>query len=78
MAKISAEELVRVELAEWYTLTPMERWRQSSILWETYFSLGGSLDPEPDTQSPFFDRTAQGSRPIDGRPGVHPLRRRRV
>lgn len=78
MAKISADELVGEELAEWYSLTPMERWRQSAKLWETFLALGGSLDPEPDTQSPFFDRSTPGSRPIDGRAGVHPLRRRRV
>jgi hypothetical protein len=24
-------------------------------LWETYLALGGSLEPEPDTQRPFFD-----------------------
>jgi hypothetical protein len=46
------EELVG---AEWYFLTPQERWRESSQLWETYLALGGSLEPEPDTQSPFFD-----------------------
>lgn len=23
-------------------------------MWGTYLLLGGSLDPEPDTQSPFF------------------------
>ena len=78
MAKISAEELVGEELAEWYSLTPLERWRQSTKLWETYLSLGGSLDPESDTQSPFFNRAAQGTRPIDGRSGVHLVRRRRV
>ena len=78
MAKISAEELVGEELAEWYRLTPMERLRQSSKLWETYLDLGGSLDPEPDTQSPFFDRTAPSARPIDGRSGLHHVRRRRV
>lgn len=78
MAKISAEELVGEELAEWYSLTPMERWRQSAKLWETYLALGGSLDPEPDTHSPFFDRSSPSSRPIDGRPGMHPIRRRRV
>ncbi len=61
MAKISAEELVGEELAEWYSLTPTERWRQSTKLWETYLSLGGSLDPESDTQSPFFDRDGSDS-----------------
>src|SRR5205823_5658624 len=52
---ISAQELVGEELAEWYSLTPLERWRESEKLWQVYLSLGGSLDPEPDTQSPFFD-----------------------
>ena len=75
MSKISAEELVGEEWAEWYALSPMERFRESEKLWETYLSLGGSLDPEPDTQSPFFDRSAPGSRPIDGRPGLHIVRR---
>lgn len=57
MTKMSAEELVGEEWAEWYSLTPMERFRESEKLWETYLSLGGSLDPEPDTQSPFFNRS---------------------
>ncbi len=78
MAKITAEELVGEELADWYALTPMELWRESSKMWEIYLSMGGSLDPEPDTQSPFFDRATLGSRPVDGRAGVHTLRRRRV
>ena len=78
MGRISAEELVGEEMAEWYGLTPAERWRESSKLWVTYLSLGGSLDPEPDTQSPFFDHEARSTRPIDGRSGLHPVRRRRV
>lgn len=76
MVKISAEELVGEEQAEWYALTPMERWRESAKLWEIYLSMGGSLDPEPDTQSPFFDRSTPSARPIDGRTGMHTLRRR--
>ena len=78
MEKISAEELVGEEWAEWYSLTPMERFLESEKLWETYLSLGGSLDPEPDTQSPFFDAAEQCTRPIDGRPGLHIVRRGRV
>ena len=38
---------------EWYRLTPLERWRESMKLWEFYLRVGGSLDPEPDSQSPF-------------------------
>lgn len=75
---ISAEELVGEEMAEWYMLTPLERWRESAKLWEIYLSLGGSLDPECDTQSPFFDPKQPSSRPVDGRPGLRLIRRGRV
>ena len=50
----SAKHLVGHEWAEWYLLTPIQRWQESSKLWQTYLSLGGTLDPEPDTQSPFY------------------------
>jgi len=52
---IQPEKLVGGEWAEWYRLTPVQRWLESEKLWQTYLALGGSLDPEPDTQSPFFD-----------------------
>ena len=72
---ISAVQLVGEELAEWYALTPWERWREAAKLWEVYLSLGGSLDPEPDTQSPFFDGETACARPVDGRAGLHIVRR---
>ena len=75
---ISAEELVGGEWAEWYRLTPAQRWTETSRLWQTYLYLGGSLDPEPDTQSPFFDGGAPGALPVDGRAGVRVLRRCRI
>jgi hypothetical protein len=75
---LSAEELVGEEWAECYLLTPIERWEQSSVLWQTYLTLGGSLDPEPDTQSPFFDSGALGSVSAHGRPGLRVLRSGRV
>jgi len=75
---ISPEELVGEEWAEWYRLTPLERWRESEKLWQSYLLLGGSLDPEPDTQSPFFDASAQSTRAADGWPGVRVIRRSRV
>ena len=37
----------------WYRLTSQERWRETEKLWEFYLLVGGSLDPEPDSQSPF-------------------------
>ena len=72
---ISAEELVGDEWAEWYRLTPAQRWTETSLLWQTYLALGGSLDPEPDTQSPFFDARAPGPVPAHGRPGLRVIRR---
>lgn len=75
---ISPEELVGEEWASWYRLSPVERWRESGQLWEIYFHLGGSLDTEPDTQSPFFDLTAPSARTTDGRRSMRVLRRSRV
>ena len=54
---ITIEQLAKSvgdEWMEWYRMTPAERWRASGQLWEVYVALGGSLDPEPDTQSPFY------------------------
>ena len=72
---IDPEDLVGPEWAEWYRLTPLERWAESEKLWASYLALGGSLDPEPDTDSPFFDPQAARSEPVDGRPGVPVLPR---
>ena len=63
------------EWAEWYALTPLERLEESSTLWHTYLELGGSLDPEPDTQSPFFDPEEWRAVALDGRPGLRVVRR---
>ena len=70
------------ELARLYLLDPAEiteeRWAESQRLWQDYLDMGGSLDPEPDTQSPFFDEGEARSQPPDGRPGVRVVRRSRV
>jgi hypothetical protein len=77
-AMIEPEQLVGDEWAEWYRLTPMERWLESEKLWQIYLAFGGSLDPEPDTQSPFFDASEAGQGPAHGRAGLRVLRRSRV
>jgi hypothetical protein len=74
----SMKELAGEEWAEWYGLTPAQRWIESGKLWRNYLSLGGSLDPEPDTQSPFFDPKAACSNSSHGRPGMRIIRRSRV
>ena len=72
---LRAEDIVGEEWAEWYRLTPRERFLESEKLWETYLALGGSLEPEPDTQSPFFDPEEWRANFADGRPSVRVLRR---
>jgi hypothetical protein len=72
---IDPEEFVDPEWVEWYGLTPLERFEASQQLWGQYLSLGGTLDPEPDTQSPFFDPEAPFAVPDDGRTGLRMLRR---
>jgi hypothetical protein len=73
---IRAEDLVGAEWAEWYGLTPAERWRESGKLWASFLALGGSLDPEPDTQSPFFDARARRASAAHGRARLRIIRRR--
>ena len=63
------------EWQEWFRLTPLERWRETMKLWAQYLAQGGSLDPEPDSQSPFDFPEQRGSRPVDGRSGMRVLRR---
>ena len=66
------------EVLSWWSLTPAQRFAESEKLWITFRALGGSLDPEPDWQSPFYFAEAPRAGAPDGRPGVHPVRGRRV
>ena len=45
--------MIEDETLEWYRMSPTERFEESQKLWEIFTILGGSYDPEPDTQSPF-------------------------
>jgi len=45
--------VIEEETLEWYRMSPSERFEESQKLWDTFLILGGSYDPEPDTQSPF-------------------------
>ena len=69
------ESLIDAEWLDWYRLEPEERWKESSKLWSFYLSTGGSLDPEPDSQSPFDFIYAGRSRAPDGRSGLRLIRR---
>lgn len=69
------EDFIEAEWLDCYRLAPLERWHVSSELWEHYLSIGGSLDPEPDSESPFYDGRSPGPRPVDGRPGLRVIKR---
>lgn len=75
MSNHQPNELSDDEWSEWYRLTPQERWSESMKLWEFYRAVGGSLDPEFDTDSPFNDAWFERPVPSHGRPGVRLIRR---
>lgn len=63
------------EEEEWARMTPAERYVESGKLWAVYLSLGGSFDPQPDSQSPFDFPELERAVPPDGRSGVRIVRR---
>lgn len=52
---IDPEDILGPKGAEWCRMTPQEQWAETAKLWQFSLAVGGSLDPEPDPQSPFFD-----------------------
>ncbi len=63
------------EWQEWVKLTPLERFRQSEQIFAQYLAMGGSLDPDPDPTSPFYDPEASSSGVAYGRAGLRVIRR---
>ena len=63
------------EWKEWLDLTPIERFRESEKIFAQYLAMGGSLDPDPDPTSPFYDEEASSTGAAYGRPGLRVLRR---
>ncbi len=66
------------EWQEWAKLTPLERFRESEKIFAQYLAMGGSLDPDPDPNSPFDDAQTSGAGPAYGRAGLRVLRRSAV
>ena len=62
------------EIRDWYTLSPAQRFSESQKLWEVFLLFGGSVEPEPDSQSPFNSLYIEDAGPSDGRSGLHPPR----
>jgi hypothetical protein len=75
LTRLNEARMSEDEWEEWYALTPLERWAESMKLWQFYLSVGGSLDPEPDSQSPFDPYMPHGSAPAYGRSGLRVVRR---
>lgn len=71
----SPDDLDADQWLEWYLMTPQERWNESERLWDFFLRTGGSLEPEPDSDSPFYPDCTPSPAPVDGRPGVHVIRR---
>jgi hypothetical protein len=65
---------IPAEWIDWYQLSPQQRWQETTRLWQTFHILGGTLDPEPDTESPFFDAKSWRAKPAHGRAGMRVLR----
>ena len=72
---VDPETIYPPDFLEWMALEPAERVAKSGEMWDIYLTYGGSLDIDPDPQSPFFDPEAQVASPTDGRTSVHLIRR---
>ena len=59
---------------EWLRLKPVERLLETTKLWAIYRLMGGDLDPEPDTQSPFCLFQTRRALPPNRRASMHHLR----
>lgn len=51
---VNPEDFIEPEWLEWYSKTPQERLLATEEAWSNYMELGGSLDPDVDSQSPFW------------------------
>ena len=74
-SRIDPESIYPPDFVELIYLTPAERFERTAELWEWYLACGGSLEPDPDPQSPFFDREAFREDAPHGRTGVRLIRR---
>jgi len=75
MKKHLRVSVVEDEWLDWYRLTPLQSWKETQKLWKFYIEMGGLLDPEPDTQSPFNSAYLRSAFSAHGRPGLHIIRR---
>jgi hypothetical protein len=50
--------------------TPLERFQESEKIFAQYLALGGTLDPDPDPTSPFYDPSEWNPNAAHGRAGL--------
>ena len=55
-AMVNLEDIIEPEWLEWYRKTPQERLLATEEAWAIYLELGGSLDPDVDSQCPFWSK----------------------
>ncbi len=75
---MKAQLLIEDEWLDWYLLTPEQRWSETQKLWSFYLEVGGSLDTEPDSQSPFDTFFTQRSGVAHGGTGMYMVRSSRI
>ncbi len=69
------ESIYPPDFLEWIKLTPAERVWETGKLWQMYLDYGGSLEAEPDPQSPFYDPDSSGKSTTNGGAGLRIIRR---
>lgn len=45
---------IEPEWLEFYRMTPEQRWNRAAEVRAYYLAMGGTLEPDPDSQSPFW------------------------
>ena len=51
---LDLETIIEPEWLDWYHKTPLERLLLTGEAWDNYLELGGCLEPDADSQSPFW------------------------
>ena len=74
-SELSLSDFCDEQWEEWYLMTPQQRWQETEKLWAFYLTVGGSLDPEPDSQSPFYFDDEPYRTPLNNQPGWRVIRR---
>jgi hypothetical protein len=67
---------IEPEWLEFYRMTPEQRWARAAEVRAYYLAMGGSLEPDPDPQSPFWSAEEIAEFAQVALPAMVPQRRR--